>query len=108
FLEGNFTIKGNDKVGGLFVVGGGGDVVYDATLAGTVGVDGCIYTRGNFTIKGGGGAGINIDSIWVGRTTTLGGSSVVTYNQAYMDALIGLGINADVQITSWQEEYNLH
>ncbi|MBF0521474.1 MAG: hypothetical protein HQL24_00290 [Candidatus Omnitrophica bacterium] len=108
FLEDeDFTVSGNATYGGFIVVGGGG-VTYDATINGTVSIDGCIYTRGDFTINGGGhgdknAQGLNLNNIWVGGTTTLGGSSVFIYRKDYADAIKALNINPDVQITSWKE-----
>lgn len=101
FLEHNLELKGNDLVGGFFVVGG--NVAYDATIAGTSSVDGCIYTRGNFTINGGGGAAFNIKGVWVGGSTKLGGSSIVTYDAEYMAAIQALGININVQVDFWRD-----
>ena len=109
FLEGNLTLKGNDSVAGFFVVGG--EVTYDATLSGTVSVDGCIYTRGNLNITGGGKGGeggLNIDGgLWVGTQTTLKGSVEFQYNAAYMQAIDdNLDIDTYVQITSWKDSQN--
>ncbi|MCM8786682.1 MAG: hypothetical protein NC935_01355 [Candidatus Omnitrophica bacterium] len=101
FLEGNLVLKGNQQVGGFYVVGG--EVVCDATLAGTVGVEGAIYTLGNFTIKGG-GAGLNIvGGVWAGEKAILDGNAKVFYNSTYMHAIDNLDVDTDVQITSWKE-----
>lgn len=103
FLEGSLNLTGHSSVGGFFVVGGAGEVTYDATLGGNVSVDGTIYTRGNFTIKGGGSA-LNVSGgVWVGDTTTLNGNAKINYNLSYMEAIQALGINAAVQIFSWRE-----
>jgi len=106
FLEGSLTLGGGDTAAGFFVVGGGGNVVYDATVSGNANIDGCVYTRGNLTNNGGGGADFNIKGLWVGGTAKLGGSSVITYNVDYMNAIKALGINAVVQVTSWRETQN--
>jgi cytoskeletal protein CcmA (bactofilin family) len=104
FLEGNLTLHGNSSVAGFFVVGG--EVTYDATLSGNVAVIGCIYTRGNLTINGGGNA-LNIDGgVWVGSQTTLHGGVALAYNQTYMDAVENLHINTNVQLTSWKDLQN--
>lgn len=106
FLEGNFDIAGNITVGGFIVVGG--EVSYDATLRGTSIIDGCIYTRGNFTIKGGGNA-LNVSGvIWSGGSTNLGGNGKVKYNENYAAAIKNLGINTDAQITSWRDTQPLY
>jgi hypothetical protein len=105
FLEGSLTLGGGDTAAGFFVVGGG-DVVYDATIGGGANIDGCVYTRGDLTNNGGGGADFNIKGVWVGGTAKLGGSSVITYDVDYMNAIKALGINAVVQVTSWRETQN--
>lgn len=105
FLEGNFTLKGKESVAGFFVVGGE-TTIYNVDLEGTASVNGCIYTRGNFSVKGGGGVDFNVKGVWVGGTTILSGSSVITYDGNYMTAIQNLGINADVQVISWQETQN--
>lgn len=104
FVEGNFSIKGNNTAYGFIVVGG--EVSYDATIAGTSSVVGSIYTRGNFTISGGGNA-LNIDGgVWAGGSADLGGNGKINFNSAYMNAIQGLGITTDVQINSWQDTQN--
>jgi Tfp pilus assembly protein PilX len=104
FLEGNFDLKGNDVVGGFFVVGG--EVTYDAVLSGNVTVKGCIYARGTFTVNGGGNA-LNVDGgIWTGSGATLNGHVKISYNDVYMNAIKGLNIDTDVQVNSWQDTQN--
>ncbi|MGE5197404.1 MAG: hypothetical protein ACM3IL_02745, partial [Deltaproteobacteria bacterium] len=104
FIEGSLTLKGNESAAGFFVVGG--EVTYDATVNGNVGVAGCIYTRGNFTIKGGGNS-LNIDGgVWTGESATLDGNAKITYNSDYMSAIQGLGINTRAQLTSWKDNKN--
>ncbi len=105
FLEGNLTMKGNISAGGFFVVGG--EVVYDATISGNVGIDGAIYTRGRFTINGGGNA-LNVDGgVW-SSNTTLNGAVEIEYNQEYMNAIRNLNIDTDFQISSWKDTQSLH
>ncbi len=104
FIEGSLEIKGNDKVGGFFVVGG--EVTYDADISGNVSVAGCIYSRGNFTIKGGGNS-LNIDGgVWTGGTSTLDGNAKIAYNAAYMNAIKALNINTRVQVILWKDQQN--
>jgi len=101
FLDADLTLKGNDSVHGFFVVGG--ETVYDATLAGNVSVDGCIYTRGNFTVKGGGNS-LNINgAVWSGNDTNLNGSVDIKYNSAYVLGLQNLGINEKYRMI-WREK----
>jgi len=103
FLEGNFDLSGKNSVGGFYVVGG--EVSYDATISGNVAVDGAIYTRGTFTINGGGSA-LNIDGgVWSTQTILHGGVDI-HYNQTYMNAIKNLGIAYDVQIISWKDAQN--
>ena len=102
FIEGNLDIKGNDEVGGFYVVGG--KVTYDATLSGNVKVNGAIYTRGGCRINGGGGAGLNVDgAIWSDAITIKGGVNV-SYNQDYISAIRdNLQIVTRVQVTNWKD-----
>lgn len=107
FLEGSLNLSGKkDQVGGFFVVGG--DVIYDATIGGNAAIDGAVYTRGGFTINGGGSVPFNVNGgIWSGGQATLNGSSVtVAYNETYMSAIKELGINTDVQMTDWRDRQN--
>jgi hypothetical protein len=104
FLEGSLDLSGKTQVGGFYVVGG--DVVYDATLSGNVRVNGAIYTLGRFTINGGGNV-LNVDGgVWSGQTTTLNGNAKIAYNSTYMDAIDGLDIDTEIQITSWRDTQN--
>ena len=104
FTEGDFTIHGNTQVSGFYVVGG--EVACDATLSGNVAVDGCIYTRGDFTVNGGGHA-INIfGGVWVGGIATLHGGVDLRYNPDYMNAIQNLNINTVVQMTNWRDTQN--
>lgn len=103
YLDGDLTLKGNDNVHGFFVVGGA--AIYDATLQGNVSVDGCIYTRGDFTVQGGGNA-LNISgAVWSGGDTNLNGSVTIEYNSAYVAGLLQLGINPNYKII-WREADN--
>jgi len=103
FLEGSFDLSGKTKVGGFYVVGG--EVIYDATISGNVAVDGAIYSRGTFTINGGGNA-LNINGgVWSNETVLNGGVDV-RYNEDYMNAIKNLGIAYSVQITNWQDMSN--
>lgn len=104
FVEGNFSIAGNTTRYGFIVVGG--EFTYDATISGTSSIVGTVYTRGNFTINGGGNA-LNIDGgVWAGGSANLGGNGKIQYNAAYMNAIKNLGITTDVQVTSWQDTQN--
>jgi len=104
FLEGNLDLSGKSVVGGFFVVGG--EVTYDAVISGNVNVNGCIYTRGNFTINGGGNA-LNIDGgVWAGLGTTLNGNAKVSYNNTHMQAIKNLGIDTNAQVMFWQDMQN--
>jgi hypothetical protein len=106
FLEGNLNLSGKVQVAGFFVVGG--EVSYDASLSGNVAVDGCIYTRGNFTINGGGKA-MNINGgVWAGGITTLNGGVELDYNATYMSAINGMNLTTMVRLTSWQDEQNIY
>lgn len=104
FLEGNLDLNGKTVVGGFFVAGG--EVTYNATISGNVNVEGCIYTRGNFTINGGGNS-LNVEGgVWTGTGATLNGNAKINYNTAYMQAIKNLGIDTNVQILSWKDTQN--
>ncbi len=104
FLEGNLDLTGKSVVGGFFVVGG--EVTYDAVISGNVNVNGCIYTRGNFTINGGGNS-LNVDGgIWAGIGAALDGHAKIDYDNTYMQAVKNLGIDTNVQVTSWLDTQN--
>jgi len=105
FLEGPLLLRGNDIMGGFIIVGGA--VEYDATLGGTVGVDGCIYTRHDFTANGGGHQGLNINGgVWAGNMATLNGGVNVGYNATYMSAIKNQTIDATIQVSSWRDAQN--
>ncbi len=101
YLERSLDLSGTkEQVAGFYIVGG--DVVYDAVISGNAGVDGCIYTRGNFTINGGGNT-LNIKGgVWVGEDVTLHGGVELEYNRTYAEAIYKLGANKNVTI-SWRE-----
>lgn len=110
YVEADLTLKGGiGTIGGFYVVVG--DVItnpsgtYDATINGNGQIDGIIYTRGTFSINGGGGNGLNVDGgVWAGEEVELNGSANITYNKTYMDALKNSDfIESAPQITSWRE-----
>jgi len=111
YIEGNLTLNGNiGTIGGFLVVAGdvltNPDGEYDATINGNGQVQGLIYTRGDFSVNGGGG-GLNVSGgVWTGHEAELNGNANVTYNKTYMDAVAGLGIDASVQIRSWKDQQN--
>jgi Tfp pilus assembly protein PilX len=101
-----------DLVGGRQIVKGfivvGGNTVYDAEIGGNASIDGCLYTRGNVWLHGGGGNIINVQGgVWSGGTTTLQGNEQINYNVDYMDAIrVGLHPSTVVQLTSWKDKQN--
>lgn len=111
YVGGDLTLKGSvGTIGGFFVVAG--DVItnpsgeYDATINGNGMIQGAVYTRGEFSVNGGGG-GLNVDGgVWAGHEVELNGNATITYNKDYMDAIKGLNINPDVQINSWRDTQN--
>lgn len=111
YIKGDLTLNGNiDTIGGFLVVAGdvltNPDGEYDATINGNGQVQGVIYTRGEFSINGGGG-GLNVNGgVWTGHEAELNGNANVTYNKTYMDAVSSLNINASVQIRSWKDQQN--
>jgi hypothetical protein len=108
FVNGDFTLVGGQQVVKGFIVVGG-NTVYNAEIGGNASIDGCLYTRGNIWMHGGGGNIINVNGgIWAGGTTTMTGNEQIDFNQGYMDSIEGLGINADVQVTSWRETQNTY
>lgn len=97
-------------IGGFYVVVG--DVItnpsatYDASINGNGQINGAIYTRGEFEVNGGGG-GLNVNGgVWAGQEIELNGNAHITYNWDYMEAISGLGINADVQLVGWEDTQN--
>ena len=108
FVNGDFTLVGGKKVVKGFIVVGG-DTIYNAEIGGNASIDGCLYTRGNIWMHGGGGSVINIDGgVWAGGTTTITGNEQINFDppghgREYMEAIKNLGINTDVQINSWTD-----
>lgn len=111
YVESDLTLKGNiGTIGGFYVVVGdvltNPDGTYDATIDGNGQVAGVIYTRGQFSINGGGG-GLNVlGGVWAGEEVELNGNANITYNKDYMSAIKGLDINPGVQIESWRDTQN--
>ena len=110
FVDGDFSITGKKAVNYGFIVVGG-NAIYDASIGGNASVVGCIYTRGDITFTGGGGSSIiNLDGgVWAGGTVTITGNEQINFDPPghgveYMNAISELGINADVQVISWQEK----
>lgn len=108
FVEGNFDLRGNRTRGGFIIVGG--DVSYDARIAGNSYINGCIYERGNFTISGGGDPKqYNINGgLWAGGSADLGANAQISYNTEYMNAIRDMNINTAAQITSWKDLQNIY
>ncbi|MDD5431369.1 MAG: hypothetical protein PHO70_00055 [Candidatus Omnitrophica bacterium] len=113
YIMGDLSINpSGGTVGGFIVVAG--DVIndltatQDTTLNGNGTVDGCIYTRGEFRVNGGGGGNLNVNGgVWAGELgARVNGSVNIGYNQTYMDALAGLNINPGVQVISWRDLQN--
>ncbi len=108
YVETDLTLKGGiGTIGGFYVVVG--DVItnpsgtYDATINGNGQIDGVIYTRGTFSINGGGG-GLNVlGGVWAGEEVELNGNANITYKKEYMNAINSLDIEPAPQITSWRE-----
>lgn len=112
FVNGDFTLVGGKQVVQGFIVVGG-NTVYNAEIGGNASIIGCLYTRGNIWFHGGGGKVINVDGgVWAGGTVTMEGNEQINFDppaghgETYMNAIKALGINADVQVTSWQEMQN--
>ncbi len=106
FVDGDFTIIGGKEVVRGFVVVGG-DTIYNAEIGGNASLDGCLYTRGNIWLHGGGGPNIlNVNGgIWAGQTVVMDGNEQIDYNKEYMDAIRDhLHPNTDVQILTWEEQ----
>lgn len=111
YVEGDLTLNGSiGTIGGFFVVAGdvitNPSAVYDATINGNGQIQGAIYTRGDFSVNGGGG-GLNVDGgVWAGQEAELNGNANVTYNKDYMSAIESLNINPNVQLSSWRDTQN--
>ncbi|MDO9572764.1 MAG: hypothetical protein Q7J37_02635 [Candidatus Omnitrophota bacterium] len=112
FVNGDFSIAGGKQVVGGFVVVGG-NTIYDAAISGNASIDGCLYTRGDIVLNGGGGPTIvNITGgVWAGGTVSMNGNPHIDYNESYMYAIRdALHPNTDVRIIAWldtQNSYNV-
>ncbi len=108
YITADLVLNGNiGTLGGFFVVVG--NVLTDPTttedtrINGNGQINGAIYTTGDFRINGGGN-GLNVNGgVWAGEEVRLNGNANLQYNQPFMDAIEALGINADVQVLSWQD-----
>lgn len=108
YITTDLILNGNiGVIGGFFVVVG--DVLTDpfvtedTRINGNGQIQGAIYTTGDFRINGG-GRGLNIDGgIWAGDKARLNGSTALTYNATYMNAIRDIiAPNPDVQVVSWR------
>ncbi len=109
FVNGDFSLVGGHQVVQGFIVVGG-NTIYNAEIGGNASIVGCLYTRGNVWLHGGGGNTINVNGgIWSGGTVTIVGNEQINFDPpegsgpTYMNAIEALGINADIQIASWRE-----
>jgi len=113
FVDGDFTLVGGKQVVRGFIVVGG-DAICNAEIGGNASIDGCLYTRGNIWMHGGGGKVINVDGgVWAGGTVILDGNEQINFDSPghgtqYMAAIQSLGITADVQVVSWRETQNTY
>ncbi len=110
FVNHDFSLVGGKQVVKGFIVVGG-DMIYNAEIGGNASIDGCIYTRGNIWLHGGGGKIINVNGgVWAGGTTTLTGNEQINFNPdgpGYMSAIRdGLHPSTDVQIRDWSDAQN--
>jgi Tfp pilus assembly protein PilX len=107
FVNHDFDLVGGKQVVKGFIVVGG-DTVYDAEIGGNASIDGCLYTRGNIWLHGGGGKIINVaGGVWAGGTMLLEGNEQINYTLDYMDAIrVGLHPSTEVQIISWKDLQN--
>lgn len=100
------TLKGS--VGGLFIVGGGGNVTNDIRIIGNVNVQGCIYATGQFRIDGGGGQ-LNIDGAVFAGNALINGGGTLAYNDTYMQIMQAWSSNVDsLTVTSWEDMDNTY
>jgi hypothetical protein len=111
YIKADLTLNGNfGTVSGFVVVAGdvinSPDVAQDATINGNGQIDGCIYTRGEFRINGGGGRLTVTGGVWSGEQARLNGNATVSYNATYMNAIRNMGINTSVQMLSWTDSQN--
>jgi hypothetical protein len=109
YVTTDLEVKGQiGTIGGFVIVAG--DVITDpedtadATISGQGTINGVIYTRGEFTVNGG-GSGISVDGgVWSGQQSRLNGSVNINYNQEYMDAVREYNSDkAQAQIVSWTD-----
>jgi hypothetical protein len=111
YVEGAMTLTGNDVVGGFFLVVGNiltnPEVIVDTSLKGNITVNGCIYTTGQFTAKGGGNAMNVTGGIWAGTDVNLNGNVKIAYDTNYMMSIKSLvdtyGASGALQVLSWRE-----
>jgi len=111
YVEGAMTLTGNDVVGGFFLVVGNiltnPAVVVDTTLKGDITVNGCIYTTGEFTAKGGGHVMNITGGIWAGEDANFNGNIKMTYGSDYMTSIKNLvdtnGASGALQLLSWRK-----
>ena len=103
-------LSGNVTAGGFFLVVGNvltdPNVTTDTEITGNVTVNGCIYSTGEFELKGGGNS-LNVNGgIWAGDEAELDGNAKVTYNAGYMAAVKNFVDNASsgtIQLLSWRQ-----
>jgi hypothetical protein len=112
FVDGDFTLVGGKQVVCGFIVVGG-NTIYDAEIGGNARIDGCLYTRGNIDLHGGGGKIINVDGgLWAGGTISMVGNEEIDFNPPgngtnYTAAIQGCtAVQPDVHVTSWRETQN--
>lgn len=110
YIEGDLRISGGHKtIGGFIVVPGNYlDTTADpnnVTITGNASIEGCLYTRGYFSNKGGGNA-VNINGgIWAGKYADMRGGIVGKYKKIYMDVIRdNINPSTEVQVISWREE----
>ncbi len=109
YIEGDLRMSGGQTIGGFIIVPGN---YLDPTanpnnvlITGNASIEGCLYTRGYFSNRGGGNA-LNINGgIWAGNYVDIRGGIVGQNNQIYMDAIKNnINPSTEVQLISWREE----
>jgi len=111
YLEGDLVLTGNTKTGGLFITRGevicneteANETNYNSSLAGTVRIDGIIYTPGKFTMKG---TADIIGGVFSGQTAILSGNPHIIYNATYMEAVKNIKADTIINETLWRETTN--
>lgn len=116
FIEGDLRISGGHQtIGGFIIVPGNysdtGADPNNVTITGNASIEGCLYTRGYFSNRGGGDA-LNVNGgIWAGKSkgvieaVDIRGGIAGKNNQIYMDAIRNnINPSTEVQIISWREE----